>query len=842
MIDWFKQLNPYKVAGFGATGAGVSGGALWLMSSTGKDAKEDVENKRKDLLRAAIILKQIPPDQWFGQNADFYKAIKAIGEIHSLTQPPYEYHSAIHDALYTPTGRLSNIINPSVLFEIAKVNTSGPIGYDTLGNPQYDPTIVEGFKTEFNKSTGGNLEKAFPMNLQAMQSELSGVPAAIPGAPGAPGAAAPSTTKPTTSPVDEYKKRRDEVLGELKSVGYSDGAVKAFSEKFRGVLAELESAQSLINQRQQILDDVEKQKKAAIDAEIKAQESKIKDGTTTRELVATQAAIAYDNQHGNEAIRLRDALISARSKFADVEKQFSDQLAGAWNAASKETVYDYIERTDDGVIYVLKQNKLTGQITPVIQGGKTDAEAAKAQEVAAKAQSDPTSNKPAGTSTAATAGGAGRAGGAGGAGGPTADGGFRFAPSGGSAKEYTPVIHERLELGEDGKVYKIIFDAKRPIGPGNELGRYLAGAEESNQFLGTGLWQLDKNADGSIVAISKDGKMQTIREATPEGLAAVARSQEKSDLELKQARLNDALAGPELFAKIGKAQYDAESNARKLALEEADLQIKGQAQKISDLVAAGKMNVPQALRYLGKFQEAAIEVERARQNFEAERTRRMEEKARAQAFADQYETEDQITSVLNAAGGKIGQAQNVARQAALAQYAGATPGQKLANMRGFDVSYQDPGLYKNTEEYKSMMAPINQEEYGLTPFQKIIEDAVAKTPINAYNPASYFKGLEGLLSPLPTSRVSSTGGLEAALSPLPTSPAPATEAVPSAFPMNTNITNYSNALIKSPSQTANLFDNLFQDYPGSQLYNTSSAPLSQYPAILESMDTQNTYG
>jgi polyhydroxyalkanoate synthesis regulator phasin len=354
--------------------------------------------------------------------------------------------------------------------------------------------------------------------------------------------------------------------------------------------------------------------------------------------------------------------------------------------------------------------------------------------------------------------------------------------------------------------------------------------------------------------------MQTIREATPEGLAAVARAQEKSDLELKQARLNDATAGPELFAKIGKAQYDAESNARKLALEEADLQIKGQAQKISDLVAAGKMNVPQALRYLGKFQEAAIEVERARQNFEAERTRRMEEKARAQALADQYETEDQITSVLNAAGGKIGQAQNAARQAALAQYAGATPGQKLANMRGFDVSYQDPGLYKNTEEYKSMMAPINQEEYGLTPFQKIIEDAVAKTPISSYNPASYFKGIEGLLSPLPTSRVSSTGGLEGALSPLPTSrvsstgglegalsplptsPISATEAVPSAFPMNTNVTNYSNALIKSPSQTANLFDNLFQDYPGSQLYNTSSAPLSQYPAILESMDTQNTYG
>ena len=848
MIDWIRGLNPYKLAGAGVTGTGLGGGALWLISSVGKDANEDVENKRKDLLRAAIILKQIPPDQWFGQNADFYTAIKTIGEIHSLTQPPYKYHSEIYDALYTPAGRLSNIVNPNVLWEIAKVNTAGPIGHDTLGNPQYDPTIVEGFKTEFNKNTGGNLEKAFPMNLQAMQSELSGVPAAIPGAPGAP--AAPSTTKPPTSPVDEYKKRRDEVLGELKSVGYSDGAVKAFSEKFRGVLAELENAQTLINQRQQLLDDVDKKRKAAIDAEIKAQESKIKDGDTTREAVATEAAIRYDNLHGNEAIRFRDALISANSKFADVDKQFSDQLAATWNAASEETIYRYIERTEDGVIYVLKQNNLNGEITPVIQGGKTDAETAKAQEVAAKAQSDPASNRPAGTSTAAGAsaggaGGAGRAGGAGGAGGatgPTADGGFRFAPSGGSAKEYTPVIHERLELGEDGKVYKIIFDAKRPIGPGNELGRYLAGAEESNQFLGTGLWQLDKNADGSIVAISKDGKMQTIREATPEGLAAVARAQEKSDLELKQARLNDATAGPELFAKIGKAQYDAESNARKLALEEADLQIKGQAQKISDLVAAGKMNVPQALRYLGKFQEAAIEVERARQNFEAERTRRMDEKARAQAFADQYETEDQITSVLNAAGGKIGQAQNAARQAALAQYAGATPGQKLANMRGFDVSYQDPGLYKNTEEYKSMMAPINQEEYGLTPFQKIIEDAVAKTPISSYNPASYFKGIEGIFSQLPTSRVSSTGGLEGALSPLPTSPISATEAVPSAFPMNTNVTNYSNALIKSPSQTANLFDNLFQDYPGSQLYNTSSAPLSQYPAILESMDTQNTYG
>lgn len=834
MIDWLRGLNPYKVAGAGVTGAGLGGGALWLISSAGKDANEDVENKRKDLLRAAIILKQIPPDQWFGQNADFYTAIKTIGEIHSLTQPPYKYHSAIYDALYTPAGRLSNIVNPNVLWEIAKVNTAGPIGHDTLGNPQYDPTIVEGFKTEFNKSTGGNLEKAFPMNLQAMQSELSGVPAAIPGAPGAPSAAAPSTTKPAPS-IDEYKKRRDEVLGELKSVKYSDGAIRSFYEKFNGILAELENAQTLINQRQQILDDVDKQRKAAIDAEIKAQESNIKDGTATRNDVAAKAAIAYDTQHGNEAIRFRDALISARSKFADVDKQFSDQLAATWNAASEETIYRYIERTEDGVIYVLKQNNLNGEITPVIQGGKTDAQAAKAQEVAAKAQSDPASNRPAGTSTVTSAGagaggaGAGGAGaaGAGGGVGPTADGGFRFAPSGGgggAAREYTPVIHERLELGEDGKVYKIIFDAKRPIGPGNELGRYLAGAEESNQFLGTGLWQLDKNADGSIVAISKDGKMQTIKESTPEGRAAVARAQEKSDLELKQARLNDATAGPELFAKIGKAQYDAESNARKLALEEADMQIKGQAQKIADLVAAGKMNVPQALRYLGKFQEAAIEIERARQNFEAERSRRMEEKARAQVFADQYETEDQITNVLNAAGGQTGQAQNVARQAALAKYAGATPGQKLANMRGFDVSYQDPGLYKNTEEYKSMMAPINQEEYGLTPFQKIIEDAVAKTPINPYNPSSYFKGLEGLLSPLPTT------------------PAPATEAVPSAFPMNTNITNYSNALINSPSQTAKLFEGLFQDYPGNEFYNTSSAPLSQYPAILESMDTQNTYG
>ena len=368
MIDWFKQLNPYKVAGFGATGAGVSGGALWLISSTGKDAKEDVENKRKDLLRAAIILKQIPPDQWFGQNADFYTAIKTIGEIHSLTQPPYKYHSEIYNALYTPTGRLSNIINPSVLFEIAKVNTAGPIGYDTLGNPQYDPTIVEGFKTEFSKSTGGNLEKAFPMNLQAMQSELSGVPAAIPGAPGAPSAATPSTTKPVPS-IDEYKKRRDEVLGELKSVEYSDGAIRAFYEKFNGILTELENSQSLIKQRQQILDDLDKQRKAAIDTEIKAQESKIKDGTTTREMVAAEAGIRYDNLHGNNAIRFRDALISANSKFADVDKQFSDQLAATWNAASKETIYTYLERTDNGVIYVLKQHKNTGQITPVIQGG-----------------------------------------------------------------------------------------------------------------------------------------------------------------------------------------------------------------------------------------------------------------------------------------------------------------------------------------------------------------------------------------------------------------------------------------------------------------------------------------
>jgi hypothetical protein len=407
----------------------------------------------------------------------------------------------------------------------------------------------------------------------------------------------------------------------------------------------------------------------------------------------------------------------------------------------------FIER--DGILYgitVDELNKTVNVFTPMMQGAKTPAMQQNIAQVTEEVKQAVASGNigalpatPAAATVAAASGGVG--GGGGGrattiTGASNVPGGVGLIlPSigggGGGGSGSIPVQPDvRYEIRKDGTLVKNTYDLRT-----NALLSSTTNLTDKDYTEVYGPRVVSLNRDGSqTLQYGANGPKFTI-EATEESIAkandlfvnktkADKLTLEKLTEDLDASRRTRALEIPKTVYELGRQRAADIAEAQKASAEaarsRADIQLKEQQNKLSDLVAAGKITIPQALRFMGKFQEAAIEVERARQNFEAERSKRMEEKARAQEFADKYETEDQITNVLNAAGGKVGQAQNAARQAALAQYAGATPGQKLANLRGFDTSYQDPGLFANTDLYKNLNAPMTPEAFGLTPTSDIL--------------------------------------------------------------------------------------------------------------------------
>jgi polyhydroxyalkanoate synthesis regulator phasin len=500
---------------------------------------------------------------------------------------------------------------------------------------------------------------------------------------------------------------------------------------------------------------------------------------------------ALEDQINNLENKLRAAntdLGNARTNLKDVNtehKAAGKDLVGYFASAYNELgglKTSFIER--DGILYgitVDELNKTVNVFTPMMQGAKTPAMQQNIAQVTAEVKNAIASGNfsalpatPAAATVAAANGGVGGGGGGGKAttitGASNVPGGVGLIlPSiggGGGGSGSIPVQPDvRYEIRKDGTLVKNTYDLRT-----NALLSSTTNLTDKDYTEVYGPRVVNLNRDGSqTLQYGANGPKFTI-EATEESIAkandlfinkakADKLTLEKLTEDLDASRRTRALEIPKTVYELGRQRAADIAEAQKASAEaarsRADIQLKEQQNKLSDLVAAGKITIPQALRFMGKFQEAAIEVERARQNFEAERSKRMEEKARAQEFADKYETEDQITNVLNAAGGKVGQAQNAARQAALAQYAGATPGQKLANLRGFDTSYQDPGLFANTDLYKNLNAPMTPEAFGLTPTSDILSTLSSnlgnKNPLQDYinSPESlaYLNAVRSLQTP-----------------------------------------------------------------------------------------------
>lgn len=465
---------------------------------------------------------------------------------------------------------------------------------------------------------------------------------------------------------------------------------------------------------------------------------------------------ALEQQINNLENKLRAAntdLGNARTNLKDINtehkaagKELVSYFASAYNDLGGLKT-SFIER--DGILYgitVDELNKTVNVFTPMMQGAKTPAMQQNIAQVTAEVKQAVASGNvgalpptPAAATVAAASGGVG--GGGGGrattiTGASNVPGGVglilpNLSSGGGGSSGSIPVQPDvRYEIRKDGTLVKNTYDLRT-----NALLSSTTNLTDKDYTEVYGPRVVSLNKDGTQTLQYGAGGPKFLIDATEESIAkandlfvnkptADKITLEKATEDLAESRRARALAIPKTVYELGRQRAADIAEAQKASAEaarsKADIQLKEQQNKLSDLVAAGKITIPQALRFMGKFQEAAIEVERARQNFEAERSKRMEEKARAQEFADKYETEDQITNVLNAAGGKVGQAQNVARQAALAQYAGATPGQKLANLRGFDTSYQDPGLFANTDLYKNLNAPMTPEAFGLTPTSDIL--------------------------------------------------------------------------------------------------------------------------
>lgn len=480
---------------------------------------------------------------------------------------------------------------------------------------------------------------------------------------------------------------------------------------------------------------------------------------------------------------------NARTNLKDVNtehKAAGKELVGYFASAYNELgglKTSFIER--DGILYgitVDELNKTVNVFTPMMQGAKTPAMQQNIAQVTAEVKNAVASGNvsalpatPAAATVAAASGGVGGGGGGGRAttitGASNVPGGVGLIlPSigggGGGGSGSIPVQPDvRYEIRKDGTLVKNTYDLRT-----NALLSSTTNLTDKDYTEVYGPRVVSLNRDGSQTLQYGASGPKFLIEATEESItkandlfinkAKVDKlTLEKLTEDLDASRRTRALEIPKTVYELGRQRAADIAEAQKASAEaarsRADIQLKEQQNKLSDLVAAGKITIPQALRFMGKFQEAAIEVERARQNFEAERSKRMEEKARAQEFADKYETEDQITNVLNAAGGKVGQAQNAARQAALAQYAGATPGQKLANLRGFDTSYQDPGLFANTDLYKNLNAPMTPEAFGLTPTSDILSTLSSnlenKNPLQDYinSPESlaYLNAVRSLQTP-----------------------------------------------------------------------------------------------
>lgn len=485
---------------------------------------------------------------------------------------------------------------------------------------------------------------------------------------------------------------------------------------------------------------------------------------------------AANTDLGNARTNLKDTSTEHKAASKDLVSYF----ASAYNELGGLKT-SFIER--DGILYgitVDELNKTVNVFTPMMQGAKTPAMQQNIAQVTAEVKNAIASGNvgalpttPAAAAVAAASGGVG--GGGGGrattiTGASNVPGGVGLIlPSiggGGGGSGSIPVQPDvRYEIRKDGTLVKNTYDLRT-----NALLSSTTNLTDKDYTEVYGPRVVNLNRDGSqTLQYGANGPKFTI-EATEESIAkandlfinkakADKLTLEKLTEDLDASRRTRALEIPKTVYELGRQRAADIAEAQKASAEaarsRADIQLKEQQNKLSDLVAAGKITIPQALRFMGKFQEAAIEVERARQNFEAERSKRMEEKARAQEFADKYETEDQITNVLNAAGGKVGQAQNAARQAALAQYAGATPGQKLANLRGFDTSYQDPGLFANTDLYKNLNAPMTPEAFGLTPTSDILSTLSSnlgnKNPLQDYinSPESlaYLNAVRSLQTP-----------------------------------------------------------------------------------------------
>ena len=478
----------------------------------------------------------------------------------------------------------------------------------------------------------------------------------------------------------------------------------------------------------------------------------------------------------------RENLKNTNAENRAAGKELVSYFASAYNELGGLKT-SFIER--DGILYgitVDELNKTVNVFTPMMQGAKTPAMQQNIAQVTAEVKQAIASGNfsalpatPAAATVAAANGGVGGGGGGGKAttitGASNVPGGVGLIlPSigggGGGGSGSIPVQPDvRYEIRKDGTLVKNTYDLRT-----NALLSSTTNLTDKDYTEVYGPRVVSLNRDGSqTLQYGANGPKFTI-EATEESIAkandlfvnkikADKLTLEKLTEDLDASRRTRALEIPKTVYELGRQRAADIAEAQKASAEaarsRADIQLKEQQNKLSDLVAAGKITIPQALRFMGKFQEAAIEVERARQNFEAERSKRMEEKARAQEFADKYETEDQITNVLNAAGGKVGQAQNAARQAALAQYAGATPGQKLANLRGFDTSYQDPGLFANTDLYKNLNAPMTPEAFGLTPTSDILSTLSSnlgnKNPLQDYinSPESlaYLNAVRSLQTP-----------------------------------------------------------------------------------------------
>ena len=479
----------------------------------------------------------------------------------------------------------------------------------------------------------------------------------------------------------------------------------------------------------------------------------------------------------------RENLKNTNAENRAAGKELVSYFASAYNDLGGLKT-SFIER--DGILYgitVDELNKTVNVFTPMMQGAKTPAMQQNIAQVTAEVKQAVASGNvsalpatPAAATVAAASGGVGGGGGGGGkattiTGASNVPGGVGLIlPSigggGGGGSGSIPVQPDvRYEIRKDGTLVKNTYDLRT-----NALLSSTTNLTDKDYTEVYGPRVVSLNRDGSqTLQYGANGPKFTI-EATEESIAkandlfvnkikADKLTLEKLTEDLDASRRTRALEIPKTIYELGRQRAADIAEAQKASAEaarsRADIQLKEQQNKLSDLVAAGKITIPQALRFMGKFQEAAIEVERARQNFEAERSKRMEEKARAQEFADKYETEDQITNVLNAAGGKVGQAQNVARQAALAQYAGATPGQKLANLRGFDTSYQDPGLFANTDLYKNLNAPMTPEAFGLTSTSDILSALSSnlgnKNPLQDYinSPESlaYLNTIKSLQTP-----------------------------------------------------------------------------------------------